>query len=242
MRMPTSCPARISAASRRCRPRLTSPLRETGRSTSTARVPAACCGSGDGPAGTAPLAASLVRSAGDRWERRVLIRMPPAGLAPELLSPWVVEADGPVEPAASEVLRVFHSYGWPAIQAALDNPGYPRDPTVRWPRTFPKIPRGPRFDDEIEAEERSRAELEEIMERADSDPRGFQDLLAFLETDPDPAIRQGAAWWLLRRANEERSRQALQAAAAEDEDIEVRWIARYALRLGERGVASQTTV
>ena len=105
-----------------------------------------------------------------------------------------------------------------------------------------KIPRGPRFDDEIEAEERSRAELEEIMERADSDPRGFQDLLAFLETDPDPAIRQGAAWWLLRRANEERSRQALQAAAAEDEDIEVRWIARYALRLGERGVASQTTV
>ena len=78
MRMPTSCPARISAASRRWRPRLTRPLRETGRSTSTARVPAACCGSGDAPAGTAPLAASLVRSAGDRWERRVLIRVPPA--------------------------------------------------------------------------------------------------------------------------------------------------------------------
>lgn len=97
------------------------------------------------------------------------------------------------------------------------------------------MPRGPRFDDEVEAEERSRAELDEIMERADNDPRAFQALLASLETDPDPERRQEAAWWLLHRANEERSRQALRAAAAEDEDVEVRWIARYALRLADRG-------
>jgi HEAT repeat protein len=128
-------------------------------------------------------------------------------------------------------MRVFRIYGWPAIEAALDNPGYPQDPAVRWRRTFPKIPRGPRFDDEAAAAQRSRAELEEVMERADSDPRAFQGLLARLETDPDPAIRQGAAWWLLDRASEERSRQALRAAAAEDENVEVRWIARYALRL-----------
>jgi len=157
-------------------------------------------------------------------------------LAPELLSKWEVRAGGPVEPVASEVLRVFRNYGWPAIQAALDNPGYPRDPTARWARTFPKIPRGPRFDDEVEAEQRSRAELEEITKRADSDPRAFQAVLARLETHRDPGIRQGAAWWLLGRASEERSRRALRAAAAEDEDVEVRWIARYALRLAGRGM------
>ncbi len=160
------------------------------------------------------------------WDLRSL-----ASCLGELLYPWEVSSGGPVEPVASEVLRVFRSYGWPAIQAALDNPGYPKDPTVRWPRTFPKIPRGPRFDDEIEAAQRSRAELEEIMKRADRDPRAFQALLARLETGPDPGIRRGAAWWLLYRASEERSRQALRAVAAEDEDVEVRWIARYALRL-----------
>jgi hypothetical protein len=61
-------------------------------------------------------------------------------LAPEPLSRWEVTATAPVEPVASEVLGVFRSYGWPAIQAALDNPGYPRDPAVHWPRTFPKRP------------------------------------------------------------------------------------------------------
>ena len=60
----------------------------------------------------------------------------------ELVRRWEVSSGGPVEPVASEVLRVFGSYGWPAIQAALDNPGYPKDPAVRWPRTFPKIPGG----------------------------------------------------------------------------------------------------
>jgi len=159
-------------------------------------------------------------------------------LAGELLGLWEVGPGGQVEPVASEVLRVFRSYGWPAIQAALDNPGYPRDPAHRWPRTFPKIPRGPRFDDEVAADRRSTAELEEIMARADGDPGAFQALLARLETAPSPGIRQSAAWWLLRRANEERSRQALRAAAAEDEDVEVRWIARYALRLAEPGTAT----
>ena len=65
------------------------------------------------------------------------------------------------------------------------------------------------------------------------DFRAFQALLARLETDPSPSIRQGAAWYLLRTADEERSSQALRAAAAEDEDVEVRWIARYALRLAQ---------
>jgi hypothetical protein len=57
-------------------------------------------------------------------------------LAPEPLIGWTLEAGRPAGPVASELLRIFHSYGWPAIQAALDNPGYPRDPSVQWARTF----------------------------------------------------------------------------------------------------------
>ena len=169
------------------------------------------------------------------WKR------PLHSLAQEPLLFWTLEAGEPVEPVASEVLRVFRSYGWPAIQAALDNLGYPKDPTARWARTFPKIPRGPRFDDEVAAARRSRAELEQIMALAGSDPRAFQALLARLETGPDPGNRQSAAWWLLYRASEERSRRALRAAAAEDEDVEVRWIARYAFRLTDRGTATRAT-
>jgi hypothetical protein len=133
-----------------------------------------------------------------------------------------------------KVLRVFRGYGWPAIQAALDDPGDRRDPSVQWARTFPKIPRGPRFDDEVAAERRSWQALEEAVTHADRDPRAFQAVLTRLETDPHPAIRHAAAWFLLRRAGEEHGKQALQAAATEDEDIQVRWVARYAFRLAER--------
>src|SRR5215470_3991926 len=105
------------------------------------------------------------------------------GLAPspEPLIGWALEAGEPAEPVASEVLRVFHGYGWPAIQAALDNPGYPRDPAVRWARTFPKIPRGPLFDDEVAAERRSWRALDEAMAQADRDSRAFQAVLTLLK-------------------------------------------------------------
>jgi hypothetical protein len=162
------------------------------------------------------------------WQRTL------ASLDPEPRVQWEVEAGGPIQSVASDVLRALRGYGWPATQAALDNPGYPKDPAARWLRTFPKIPRGPRSDDEIAAAQRSRAELAEIMDRADSDPLAFQALLTRLESDPHPGIRQRAAWFLLHRIDDESSRQALRAAAAEDEDVEVRWIARYAFRLARR--------
>ncbi len=116
----------------------------------------------------------------------------------------------------------------------MDNPGYPRDPTVRWARTFPKIPRGPLFDDEVAAERQSWRALDEAMAQADRDSSAFQAVLTLLETDPHPGIRHAAAWFLLQRVGEERSRQALRAAATEDEDVQVRWVARYAFRLAER--------
>lgn len=148
---------------------------------------------------------------------------------------WTLEAGHPVEPAASSVLLLFRAYGWPAIQAALDNPGYPPDRSARWARTFPKRPVGPRFDHEAEDDRQRNDAIRQEERRADSDPGAFQALLTRLETEPDPDTRGQIAWFLLLRAYDERSRQALAAAAAEDENVRVRWIARYALRLVDSG-------
>jgi hypothetical protein len=72
------------------------------------------------------------------------------------------------------------------------------------------------------------------MRRAASDPAALQTLLGRLETEPDPGIRRDLAWYLIPRACEEEISRALRAANVEDEDIGVRWIARYALLLAGR--------
>ncbi len=146
---------------------------------------------------------------------------------------WTLRTGDPAGPLAGEVIHSLTKHAWPAIQAALDNPGYPPDPAVRWARTFPKRPRGPRFDDEIAADERAREELDDWMDQAESDPRATAELLTRLETDPDPGARASIAWYLLPRAREEHISRALRAASAGDENVEVRWTARYALRLAE---------
>jgi hypothetical protein len=53
---------------------------------------------------------------------------------------WTVRVGSPAEPVAENVLDEFRRCGWPAIQAALDDPGYPPDPNVHWPRQFPPRP------------------------------------------------------------------------------------------------------
>ena len=63
------------------------PPLETARSTSTAS-PSSTGGSGDGPALTAPWATSLARSVTVRWERTVLIRVPP-------MNRWIRSHVGP---------------------------------------------------------------------------------------------------------------------------------------------------
>ena len=147
---------------------------------------------------------------------------------------WTIHAGNTIEPVAGEVVHSLRSYAWPAIQAALDNPGYLPIRSTRWARTFPKIPRGPRFDDEAAAAERSRGEAAGFCLRGRVTPGALQALLARLETESDPGIRRDMAWYLSPRACEEEISRALQAADAEDEDIGVRWIARYALLLAGR--------
>jgi hypothetical protein len=73
--------------------------------------------------------------------------------------------------------------------------------------------------------------LEQIAERGADDPRTRQVLLDRLEHDPSDLARNQAATLLAPLAQDETIRKALQDAADQDEDLQVRWAARYALRL-----------
>jgi hypothetical protein len=146
---------------------------------------------------------------------------------------WRIEAGAEGGPVASRVLQAFRGYGWPAIQAALDSPGYPPDPAVHWARTFPKFPPGPDGD---AAMWRARSGLYETSKWRRNDPFA---LLEILEKDPSAGEREFAARRLIPWASTEEVSQALRSAAAEDEDVRVRWAARYALRLADQEAATR---
>jgi len=252
---------------------------------------------------------------------------------------WTVEVGSPLEPVAEAVLDAIRRYGLPAMQAAMDSPGYPPDPDHEWPRTFPRpgdiIGDGPpdlgeiawvirplnqeadqwlpmlaseSTDQRIEAlsellrlkddDPRASAALSDrrdrdpsrrvrkyvadlfalplreeeddrlpaidqiawamqpcgqpagkwlarladhsdaarrdalrmITEKAPDDARTLPVLLDRLEHDPSPFTRRYMTELLTPRAHTQTVRQALQAAANEDENSDVRWAARYALR------------
>jgi hypothetical protein len=172
---------------------------------------------------------------------------------------WTVLADSSVEPVAAKFLAAVRSYGLPAIWAALDEPGFPPDQAIRWARTFPPgssalgLPtpadRGTASwvleaaacgDDKLFAGLADRdptsrlMSVELIADRAMDDPRAIPALLNLLEHDPSHDVRLMAAWCLTPLAGQPRIYQALLAAAAQDEDLEVRWQARYAITLTRR--------
>lgn len=170
---------------------------------------------------------------------------------------WEVRAGQPTGPIADSVISAIRRYGLPAILTGLDDPGHQLDPVVPWARTFPPQPPSRRLPDGHGADpaawfvqpagtgsDDSFAELtsecacyrlgaaEAIAENAAGDPRALPALLDRLEQDPSPMNRyQIAARLLTSAAQDPRVRSALRAAAAEDEDLQVRWAARYALRL-----------
>ncbi len=172
---------------------------------------------------------------------------------------WMLETGQPIEPVAQDVLAALHAYGWPAILAAVDSPGYPPDPAIRWARTFPSEPNlavsqaKPQFaelsgpthtadpdTDELFTEISGNdpgirfAAAETIADFAGEDPRTVPALLSLLESDPEEGIRERAALGLAPWAGTGQVRDALQNAASADEDLDVRWAARYAIRLAIR--------
>jgi HEAT repeats/Domain of unknown function (DUF4304) len=179
-------------------------------------------------------------------------------LVPGSFSRWTVRADSPAEPAAEHLLGVFRHYGWPAIQAALDSPGYPPDPGATWPRAFAPEPgpaargaTGPNlgpltwplrrtgerdnlFADISDPDEHVRAgAVSDLGISASEDARAVPALLNRLQHDPSPPVRSAAAGALRPLAGQPQVYAALRAAADQDEDHEVRWGARYALRLAD---------
>ncbi len=170
----------------------------------------------------------------------------------ESLTSWTVDAAGPLEPTADHILRVFRDYGWPALQAALDSPGYPPDPTISWARTYRLDRRssaqggiecssphdanreGTLFADLLDQDEVTRVlTVVEIGNHELSDPRAVPALLSALEHDPSADVRMRTALALRLIAGQPEVRLAFQAAAVQDEDYKVRWAARYGLRLAK---------
>ncbi len=162
---------------------------------------------------------------------------------------WTVYADTPAEPVAGQVLNAFRSYGWPAIQAAIDSPGEPPDPAVQWPRRFLPLPESTgrrsgqviydlqdagRVTDALFAKLETddhwfrRNAARQICLDALDDPRAVPALLTHLEHDPSPHVREAIAQCLRPIASDPDVLGALRAAAAQDEDAQVRWAARYA--------------
>ena len=169
---------------------------------------------------------------------------------------WTVRSDSPAEPVAADLLDAFRRYGWPAIQAAVDSPGYPPDPAVTWPRSFGPAPSpaalgadgpnlgpltwplrrtgqlGDLLDDISDPDEIVRfGAVGDLGLAADRDPGVVAVLLSRLEHDASPAVRGAAARGLRLLAAQPEVSAAFRAAAAQDEDVTVRWWARYALRL-----------
>jgi HEAT repeat protein len=73
--------------------------------------------------------------------------------------------------------------------------------------------------------------IRDLASLAAGDPRTLVGLLDRLAADPEPMVRQACVMGLARLPSSGAGREALQAAAAEDEDLNVRWAARYALSL-----------
>jgi hypothetical protein len=147
---------------------------------------------------------------------------------------WTIDAHGPPRHNAALVLWAFRTYGWPALLAAVEADQYVPGPPIVRPRELPAdLVRSPYLNVWALARERmatveSPAELRAIDERPLHDPEERQALLRALELQ-EPIMRRFAVARLDLLADAEDVRTALQKAA-EDEDFEVRWTARYALK------------
>jgi len=186
------------------------------------------------------------------WRRQLL------GLIPGNREAWWAIRDSQsADSVGEEVLAAFHRYGWPAMLAALDHPGFPPAPDAHWGRTFPLPPAAGAhppgrpdpppwfsrptgsehdgiFTDIADEDPVARfSSLHLIGSEALDDPRAVPALLHSLEHDPSADVRRIAASSLRFLAAREEVRHELRLAATEDEDLDVRWEARYAIKLAD---------
>jgi HEAT repeats len=166
---------------------------------------------------------------------------------------WEVRAGQPTAAVAEAVLTAIRRYAIPAIRAALDDPG-----CERRTRTFPRLddrapdglgvepgawyvqPEGTALDGRLasltsdEPVDRLHAAMA-IGQSAVGDPRAVAALLDRLEREPHQFTRRLiASVCLLPVAGDPEVRAALSETAEADEDVEVRWAARFALLFDPR--------
>lgn len=153
----------------------------------------------------------------------LLALMPPGDRPPGHW--WEVQAGQPTGPVADSVITAIRCYGWPAILAGLD-----ADPAAWFVQ-----PTGTSSDSSFAklTSDMARDRHGAIDSSPMSDPRALPALLDRLERDPLPFIRRWiACQLLLPMTHDPQVRSALRAVAAEDDNLEVRWAARFALRAG----------
>ncbi len=166
---------------------------------------------------------------------------------------WEVRAGQPTAVVAEAVLSAIRRYAIPAIRAALDDPGREPGSAVQWTRTFPRLddrapdalgieptawyvqPAGTALDERL-ASLTSDDPLERldaviaIGNRAVGDRRAVAALLDRLEREPHNFTRRLiASICVLPVSGDPDVRVALSETAEADEDVEVRWAARFAL-------------
>jgi hypothetical protein len=171
---------------------------------------------------------------------------------------WELHKGQPTEPVAHSVVSAIRIYALPAIQAGLEGQDDQQDHDVRWARTFPLAPRIAEQQSDGGGADHSAGYLQPAGTDADSsfahlaseiahdrldaagcitvdslaDPRAVPALVDRLERDPSPHVREQIASRMLTiLGRDPHVSAALQASAADDEDAQVRWAARYALRL-----------
>jgi hypothetical protein len=169
-----------------------------------------------------------------------------------------VRADQPTAPVAEAVLAAVDDYAAPAILAGLDGADHDPEPGQQLSPPLPPLtnraydgagagpdawfvrPTGSELDfafaDLADQSANSRFGAAQTIARLGmTDPRAVPALLDRLRHDLSPHVRREIASRMLAPiAHSQQVRQALSEAAAGDEDHEVRWAARYALRLDLR--------
>lgn len=178
---------------------------------------------------------------------------------PDFIDVWWRQPAGfAIDVVANDLLRALEDYGLVAINAALDQPEYPPDPTRRWTRTFSPVEHKPlppgwpltqpdvpfsvdRVLSQLESGDLNdqRVAIHSAMLMAPGDARTIAALLRLVEQDPTPRSRAWAVRYLaFAPVESETGVSALVSVQAADESLDVRIAARFSLVvIKRRGLA-----
>jgi hypothetical protein len=173
---------------------------------------------------------------------------------------WGLSTEVSSEPVCEELSLALPDFAWRALEALLETPGLPGTslPMI-WPRSFAgdlaaQTRRRPETVDQMIAKAQAIRELprQDLLATIETDPvirsramfevlrRGLTGadlsdvVLGRMRRDPHPLIRGHAARIVGCLVPGEDSAEELRVAAREDEDLDVRWSAQYALVLRQK--------